>query len=287
MLGNGHVRFGRRTAETDQSKDRHRAAARPHTHWQLADGREAEILNILDDHSPAAGGIHCPQHLQSRRRRGRSARRDRPTRPPRTAAHRQWCGLHRPLPRPRLGRPRTRNRRPRHRSDPLPALSPDYQRQGGAAAPDPQELARRQARPTSIAALQSQLDLFTAYYNQQRPHRGINRQTPAAAWTARPRAVPSRQGIQISEHFRVRKDRIDTDGKLTLRHNSRLHHIGIGRNHAGTRVPMLIRERNIRIITKTPANSSANSNSTPPATTNPPAATATAAGAANPPRCPL
>ena len=33
MLGNGHVRFGRRAAETDQSKDRHRAAARPHTHW--------------------------------------------------------------------------------------------------------------------------------------------------------------------------------------------------------------------------------------------------------------
>jgi uncharacterized membrane protein len=31
MLGNGHVRFGRRAAETDQSKDRHRAAARPHT----------------------------------------------------------------------------------------------------------------------------------------------------------------------------------------------------------------------------------------------------------------
>jgi putative transposase len=32
MLGNGHVRFGRRAAETDQSKDRHRAAARPHTY---------------------------------------------------------------------------------------------------------------------------------------------------------------------------------------------------------------------------------------------------------------
>ena len=32
MLGNGHVRFGRRAAETGQSKDRHRAAARPHTY---------------------------------------------------------------------------------------------------------------------------------------------------------------------------------------------------------------------------------------------------------------
>jgi transposase InsO family protein len=34
MLGNGHVRFGRRAAETGQSKDRNRAAVRPHTeHW--------------------------------------------------------------------------------------------------------------------------------------------------------------------------------------------------------------------------------------------------------------
>jgi hypothetical protein len=32
MLGNGHVRFGRRAAETGQPKDRYRAAARPHTY---------------------------------------------------------------------------------------------------------------------------------------------------------------------------------------------------------------------------------------------------------------
>ena len=32
MLGNGHVRLGRRAATTDQSKDPHRAAARPHSH---------------------------------------------------------------------------------------------------------------------------------------------------------------------------------------------------------------------------------------------------------------
>jgi transposase InsO family protein len=39
MLGNGHVRFGRRTAETDQSKDRHRAAARPHTEHPTREGK--------------------------------------------------------------------------------------------------------------------------------------------------------------------------------------------------------------------------------------------------------
>jgi transposase InsO family protein len=107
-----------------------------------------------------------------------------------------------------------------------------------------------QPAATTIADPQAQLDTFADYYNHRRPHRGVGRRTPATAWAARPRAIPARQGIQISEHFRVRKDRIDRDGKLTLRHASRLHHIGIGRHWAGARVLMLIRDRNIRIITE-------------------------------------
>jgi len=39
MPGNGHVRFGRRAAETDQSKDRHRAAVRPHTEHPTGEGK--------------------------------------------------------------------------------------------------------------------------------------------------------------------------------------------------------------------------------------------------------
>jgi hypothetical protein len=52
------------------------------------------------------------------------------------------------------------------------------------------------------------------------------------------------------KHFRVRKDRIDPSGVITLRHASHLHHIGLGRRWAGTRVLMLIRDLNIRIITE-------------------------------------
>jgi hypothetical protein len=46
----------------------------------------------------------------------------------------------------------------------------------------------------------------------------------------------------------VRTDRIDQFGKLTLRHGGRLHHIGIGRTHARTRVLVLVQDLNIRII---------------------------------------
>ena len=65
----------------------------------------------------------------------------------------------------------------------------------------------------------------------------------------RPRTIPTRQPIQISEHFLVRKDRVDRDGQLTLRHAGRLHHIGVGRERTN-RVLMLIADLHIRIIDK-------------------------------------
>ena len=40
----------------------------------------------------------------------------------------------------------------------------------------------------------------------------------------------------------------DATGLVTLRHNGRLHHIGIGRAHAGTRVLLLVQDLNIRVI---------------------------------------
>ncbi len=49
-------------------------------------------------------------------------------------------------------------------------------------------------------------------------------------------------------HERVRHDRIDKTGSVTLRINSRLHHIGIGRTHARTHVILLIQDLHVRII---------------------------------------
>jgi len=39
------------------------------------------------------------------------------------------------------------------------------------------------------------------------------------------------------------------NGKLTLRHNSRLHHIGIGRRYAATPVLVLVHDLHIRVLT--------------------------------------
>jgi hypothetical protein len=38
---------------------------------------------------------------------------------------------------------------------------------------------------------------------------------------------------------------------VTLRHNGRLHHIGVGRTHAGTYVRLLIQDLDITIINAT------------------------------------
>ena len=44
---------------------------------------------------------------------------------------------------------------------------------------------------------------------------------------------------------------VDQFGKLTLRHGSRLHHLGIGRAHAGTPVLILIAATTVTVISKT------------------------------------
>ena len=91
-------------------------------------------------------------------------------------------------------------------------------------------------QPVTLDQLQTLLDRFRIEYNTLRPHRSLeHRATPAAAYTARPKAGPS--GDRGREtHDRVRTDKIDNVGTVTLRHDGRLHHIGIGRTHAGTYV---------------------------------------------------
>ncbi len=48
----------------------------------------------------------------------------------------------------------------------------------------------------------------------------------------------------------MRRDKVDITGVITLRHNSRLHHIGLGRRLSGTRVIVLIDGLRIRVLTE-------------------------------------
>jgi transposase InsO family protein len=94
--------------------------------------------------------------------------------------------------------------------------------------------------------LQHQLDAFVDLYNTTRPHRSLDRVTPAVAYQRLPKAHPGH--ITRDARQRIRRDRIDNSGVVTLRYNGRLHHIGVGRAHARTHVLLLVDDRDIRII---------------------------------------
>ena len=72
-------------------------------------------------------------------------------------------------------------------------------------------------------------------------------QTQGDSYTARPKAGPSTDRTSQT-HDRVRTDRIDSTGCVTLRLAGRLHHIGIGRTHAGTHVLLLVQDLHVRVI---------------------------------------
>ena len=103
-----------------------------------------------------------------------------------------------------------------------------------------------QPRAATTADLQTQLDAFVDEYNHRRPHRSLpHRAAPAVIYTSRPKAEP---GQRLDTHYRVRTDRIDQAGAITLRVNGRLHHIGIGRHHYRTRVLILAHDHHITVI---------------------------------------
>jgi len=105
-------------------------------------------------------------------------------------------------------------------------------------------------QPATIADLQVLLDTFADQYNHRRPHRSLpHRATPATIYTSRPKATPGDRTDDT--HERIRRDRVDKAGKITLRHGGTLYSIGIGRTHARTRVIVLVQDLDIRIIEAT------------------------------------
>jgi transposase InsO family protein len=104
----------------------------------------------------------------------------------------------------------------------------------------------KQRPATTLQELQGQLDAFTRYYNHIRPHRALHRRTPLQAYSARLKARPA--GAGTDTYFRVREDRVDKTGKVSLRYDSRLYKIGLGRAHKGREVKLLIADQEIRVI---------------------------------------
>ncbi len=109
-------------------------------------------------------------------------------------------------------------------------------------------LTAQPVQPSTINDLQTLIDRFVEAYNHHRPHRSLaHRATPATAYNARPKTGPTADR-STETHHRVLSDKVDKDGKLSLRLNGRMHHIGMGAEHARTQVLKLVDGLHVRII---------------------------------------
>jgi len=217
------------------------------THWALADGTDVEILNIIDDHSrllvasrafvktKAADVVETFHHgaaelgLPASMLTDNGAIFTAESRNGTCAIELELIALGIDYKHSRPYHPQTCGKVERFHQTLKKGLA-------------------RQSRATSVTALQAQLDRFQTYYNTVRPHRALGRRTPIEAFAARTKATPRRRGLVVPAEHRVRRDRIDKTGKVTLRYRSKLLHLGIGRRYAGTRVMLLVADRDIRVI---------------------------------------
>ncbi len=219
------------------------------THWRLADGTEVEIVNFIDDHSRLA--------IASRVLRVATA--------PKVLEVFQTAGATWGLPAALLtdnGCVYTTWHRggPNVMQSELLAMGIDYRH---SRPYHPQTCGKverfhqtmkgflaRQPKARSIEDLQDQIDRFVAYYNEVRPHRAVGRRPPRAAFEARDKAGPSGPKIRVGQGVRVRRDRVSKGGNVTLRHGTRLHHIGVGHAHGGKRVILLVDRLDVRVISE-------------------------------------
>jgi hypothetical protein len=203
-------------------------------HWRLADGTDVEVLNWLDDHSryllsctahqPVTGDDVVATFLAVVDDHGISA--STLTDNGRVYTARFGGG--------------------RNAFEYLLPILGARQKNGSPGHPQTQGKTERfhqtlqrwlRARPLArtVPELQRQLELFREHYNEHRPHRALHRRTPGQAYRATPKAAAAANG-HAPGHYRLRYDRLDTAGKMTVRRAGRMHHLGVGRAHARKRV---------------------------------------------------
>jgi Integrase core domain len=100
----------------------------------------------------------------------------------------------------------------------------------------------------TMADLPAQLDRFQRIYNTLRPHRALNRTTPAAAYAATPKTRPATTSAEDSSHYRLRYDRTDSHGKISFRRAGRIHHLGVGASNAHRRVLAIADQTTVTVI---------------------------------------
>lgn len=219
------------------------------THWRLEDGTQVDILNFIDDHSrlvvrsEVMGVVRAPDVLRvfedAARAWGFPASLLTDNGCVYTAWHRGGSNI---VEAELLSRGIAYHHSKPYHPQTCGKVERFHQTLKGYLA--------MQRPAKDLEVLQSQIDAFVGYYNEVRPHRSRGRMTPKAAFDARDKAYPIGPELDLPKGTRVRRDRIDKGGAVTLRHKGRLHHIGVGCAHKHKEVIMLVADLDIRILTE-------------------------------------
>jgi transposase InsO family protein len=206
------------------------------THWALAGGADAEIINWLDDHSryllgcsahaPVTGKVVVDTFLQASNTHGLPA--STLTDNGRVYTARFGGG--------------------RNAFEYLLAALGIVQKNGHPFHPQTQGKVERfhqtqkrwlgaQPAAATVAGLQAQLDAFRELYNERRPSRAVHRSTPGQAYRGRPKAAPD--GTPRG-YYRLRYDHVDAGAGVSIRHAGRMHHLGVGIARRGREILALI-----------------------------------------------
>jgi transposase InsO family protein len=116
---------------------------------------------------------------------------------------------------------------------------------------------RRQPLAQDLAELQTQIDAFIEYYNNERPHRGIGRITPVERWARTPPAI--NLGIALPSRTLQRHSVVPNNGVIPVGR----YRVNIGTCHVGqtakihfddTHIAVFIDHRLVRALTIDPTN---------------------------------
>ena len=215
------------------------------THWRLADGSDVEILNWLDDHSRYL--ISCTTHTP--------VTGDDVVTTFLAATHDHGTPASTLTDNGRVYTARFGGGRNAFEHV-LPILGVT-QKNGSPSHPQTQGKIERfhqtqkrwlaqQPTATTALQLQTQLDRFRTTYNENRPHRALDRATPSETYAATPKALPA-EG-HLPDNYRLRYDHVDVDGHVSIRRAGRMHHLGIGRAHTSKRILAITDETNVTVI---------------------------------------
>lgn len=215
------------------------------THWQLADTSDVEILNLIDDHSRfslasvAFRTVKAPDVLETFCSAAESYGYPAKFLSDNAAV---FSGS------PRRGRVVLESELDRLGIESKHS-APYHPQTCGKVERFHQTLKRylqRQAPAQNLAHLQLQLDTFRLYYNQQRPHRSVDGRTPFQAFQARLKAGPSLLTPPVQ--YRVRRDKLDGSGRVTVRYLGRLRHVYVSYRLRGHPVTLLVAGAHLRAV---------------------------------------